>query len=242
MTETRTIALITGASRGIGHEVARQLAALGIVVLAAVRDPGTAAGSLASLPGDVRSIRLDVTDEAAIHSAAATVAADYGRLDILINNAGVSLEHGMGPLDADADTVRRTYETNVFGVIAVTRALLPLLQRSTAGRIVNVSSAMGSLGEWSDPESPLVKFAPVALAYNSSKTALNAITVAFAHALRGSGIKVNSADPGYVATDLNGHSGYRSVAEGAQSIVQLATLTDDGPTGSFLSDSGPVPW
>lgn len=128
------------------------------------------------------------------------------------------------------------------GNVASNPAGTPLLQRSAAGRIVNVSSAMGSLGEWSDPESPLVKFAPVALAYNSSKTALNAITVAYAHALRGSGIRVNSADPGYVATDLNGHSGYRSVAEGAQSIVQLAMLTDGGPTGSFLSDSGPVPW
>jgi NAD(P)-dependent dehydrogenase (short-subunit alcohol dehydrogenase family) len=242
MTETPTIALVTGASRGIGHEVARQLAALGIVVLAAVRDPVPTAASLSSLPGDIRPIPLDVTDEAAIRSAAAAVDAEHGHLDILVNNAGVSLEHGTGPLDADAGTVRRTYETNVFGVVAVTRALLPLLQRSAAGRIVNVSSAMGSLGEWSDGESPLVKFAPVALAYNSSKTALNAITVAYAHALRGSGIKVNSADPGYVATDLNGHSGYRSVAEGAQIIVRLATLADDGPTGSFLSDSGPVPW
>jgi NAD(P)-dependent dehydrogenase (short-subunit alcohol dehydrogenase family) len=242
MTQTPTIALITGASRGIGHEVARRLAALDIVVLAAVRDPVATAGRLASLPGDIRPIRLDVTDEAAIRSAAATVDAEHGHLDILINNAGISLERETGPLDADADTVRRTYETNVFGVVAVTRALLPLLRRSSAGRIVNVSSAMGSLGEWSDRESALARFAPVALAYNSSKTALNAITVAYAHALRGSGIKVNSADPGYVATDLNGHSGHRSVAEGAQIIVRLATLTADGPTGSFLSDSGPVPW
>jgi NAD(P)-dependent dehydrogenase (short-subunit alcohol dehydrogenase family) len=242
MTQTPPIALITGASRGIGHEVARQLAATGVVVLAGVRDPGRDGGTLAGLPGDVRPVHLDVTDEATIAAAAAMVAAEHGRLDILVNNAGISLERGAGPLDVDAQTVRRTYETNVFGVVAVTHALLPMLQRSAAGRIVNVSSAMGSLGEWSDPESPLVKFAPVALAYNSSKTALNAITVAYAHALRGSGIKVNSADPGYVATDLNGHSGYRSAAEGARTIVQLAMLADDGPTGNFLSDAGPVPW
>ncbi len=242
MTGTQTIALITGASRGIGLEVARRLAALDMTVIAGVRDLEGAAGSLAALPGNVQPVRLDVTDRRTIEDAAATLASDYGRLDVLINNAGISIEHGKGPLDVDAETVRATYDTNVFGVVAVTHGLLPLMAQSPAGRIVNVSSVMGSLGEWSNRDSLLVKFAPLALAYNSSKSALNALTVAYAHALRDSGIKVNSADPGYVATDLNGHSGYRSVAEGAESIVRLATLSAEGPTGTFDSDAGPVPW
>ena len=245
MTDTKRVALVTGAARGIGLEVTRQLAALDLVVLAGVRDIDRAAEPLAALRAvgaEVHAIRLDVTDPSAILDAATQVEAHYGRLDILVNNAGISVEAGRSPLDVDADTVRQTYDTNVFGVVAVTHAFLPLLGRAEAGRIVNVSSAMGSLGEWSDPESPLVKFAPVALAYNSSKTALNAITVAYAHALRDTGVKINAADPGYVATDLNGHSGYRTVEEGARIVVQLATLPAEGPTGTFTSDFGAVPW
>jgi NAD(P)-dependent dehydrogenase (short-subunit alcohol dehydrogenase family) len=241
------IALITGASRGIGREVARQLAGHGMTVIAAVRDPGRAAESLRGLagaggPGEVRPVPLDVTHPGSIRAAAATVEAEYGRLDVLVNNAGVSLEHGRSPLEVDVDTVRRTYETNVFGVIAVTQAFLPLLRRSAAGRVVNVSSSMGSLTEWSDPQSPQARFAPPLLAYNTSKTALNAVTVIFALALRDTGVTVNAADPGYVATDLNGHRGQRTVAEGAQAIVRLAADGLGGRTGTFASDSGPVRW
>jgi NAD(P)-dependent dehydrogenase (short-subunit alcohol dehydrogenase family) len=238
------IALITGASRGIGREVARQLAGHGLTVLAAVRDPDRAAEGLRGLagPGEVRPVRLDVTDPGSIRAAATAVEAEHGRLDVLVNNAGISLEHGSSPLEVDVDTVRRTYETNVFGVIAVTQAFLPLLRRSAAGRVVNVSSSLGSLAEWSDPQSPQARFVPPLLAYNTSKTALNAVTIAYALALRDTSVTVNAADPGYVATDLNGHRGHRTVAEGARAIVQLATAGPGGPTGTFASDSGPVRW
>jgi NAD(P)-dependent dehydrogenase (short-subunit alcohol dehydrogenase family) len=243
MISTTTIALVTGGARGIGLEVSRRLGERGAVVLAGVRDPERASAALRPLADqDVHPLPLDVTDEASIRAAARTVRDEHGRLDVLVNNAGISLERGRGPSEVDLDTVRRTYETNVFGVVAVTNAFLPLLRLSPNARIVNVSSAIGSLAEWSDPDSPIVRFAPRALAYNSSKTALNAITVAYAHALREQGCKVNAADPGYVSTDLNGHRGYRTAAEGAAIIVRLATLPVEGPTGGFFNDSGPVPW
>ena len=226
------VALVTGAARGIGHEVTRQLAASGYVVYAGVRDPGRA------VDADVRPIRLDVTDERSIVAAVETIDAAAGRLDVLVNNAGISPPHG-DPLDVDVSAVRHTYETNVFGVIAVTQSCLPLLLRSAPARVVNVSSVMGSLGMWSDDESPIVAHAPILLAYNTSKTALNGVTVAYARMLREHGIRVNAADPGYVATDLNGHTGTRTVAEGARIIVDLAR-TDR--TGTFQSDFGPVPW
>jgi len=210
--------------------------------LAAVREPDRAREQLQPLAGDVRLIQLDVTDHASIAAAVAVVDAEHGHLDVLVNNAGVALEHGNNPLTIDIDAIRATYEVNVFGVLAVTAAFLPLLRRAPSGRIVNLSSATGSLAEWSDPASPITTHAPVVIGYNSSKTALNALTVAFAHLLRDTPIKVNSADPGYVATDLNGHRGYRSVADGAAIVLELATLDRDGSTGEFRSDFGIVPW
>jgi NAD(P)-dependent dehydrogenase (short-subunit alcohol dehydrogenase family) len=164
----------------------------------------------------------------------------YGRLDILINNAGISGGAAGSPSEITRARMRQVYETNVFGVVAVTNALLPLLRTSAAGRIVNLSSGLGSLTLSADPASA---FGPSNyLAYQSSKAALNRITVAFAKELRPAGIKVNSADPGFTATDFNNHRGYRPVEQAATIVVRLATLPADGPTGTFQDENGIVPW
>ena len=239
----KKVALITGANKGIGKEIARQLGAQGMTVLLGARDAGRgeeAATELKASGADAHAITLDVTDEASISAAAVKVESDYGRLDVLVNNAGIALDGG-GPASAlDVDTLRRTYETNVFGVFAVTQAFLPLLRKSEAGRIVNLSSGLGSLAQNSDPT---WQYAGVkAAAYNSSKAALNMITVIFAAELKDIAIKVNAADPGYTATDLNQHSGPRTVAQGATAAVRLATLPADGPTGGYFDEDGVVPW
>ena len=233
--------LITGANKGIGFEVARQLARKGMRVLLAARDAErgrTAAQSLAG-EGEVEAITLDVTDQASIDAAAATVREKFGKLDVLINNAGIAVER-QAPSQATMDGVRKTFDTNFFGVIAVTQAFLPLLRESDHARIVNVSSGLGSLTQHSDSS---WQFGSInSLAYCSSKTALNALTVLLAKELRESGIKVNVADPGYTATDLNGNSGTQTVAEGSEAIVTLATLPADGPTGTYIDRAGTVSW
>jgi NAD(P)-dependent dehydrogenase (short-subunit alcohol dehydrogenase family) len=236
------VAVVTGANKGIGLEIARQLARGGIAVFLGARDEarGRAAAEKLRADGlDGRPLRLDVTDDASVAAAVALVEGSTGRLDILVNNAGVAIDDGP-PSQVSIDVVRRTYETNVFGVVRVTQAFLPLLRRSDAGRIVNLSSGLGSLTLNSDPTWPFasVKY----LAYNSSKSAVNAITVQFAYELRGTPIKVNAADPGYVATDMNQHRGVRSVEQGAATPVRLATLPPDGPTGGYFNDDGPIPW
>jgi NAD(P)-dependent dehydrogenase (short-subunit alcohol dehydrogenase family) len=236
------IALITGANKGIGKEIARQLGAQGFLVLIGARDAGRGAEAAAELTKDgIRAsvIALDVTDQKSIDAAAHTVETDYGKLDVLVNNAGVALDW-MPPSQLDMETLRRTYDTNVFGVFAVTKAMLPLLKKSDAGRIVNISSGQGSLIRQSDPNQRRTD--TNLLAYSSSKTALNAITVQFAKELKDTGIKINSAAPGYTATDLNQHSGPRTVQQGATAAVHLATLPADGPTGGFFDENGPVPW
>ena len=236
------VAVVTGANKGIGLEIARQLAREGITVFLGARDEsrGRAASEKLRAEGlDVRPLRLDVTDDPSVAAAAARVDKEAGRLDILVNNAGIAIDDAP-PSRLSGDVLRRTYETNVFGVVRVTQALLPLLRGSDAGRIVNLSSGLGSLSLNSDPRSP---YASVRyLAYNSSKSALNAITVQFAHELRETPIKVNAADPGYVATDMNRHQGVRTVEQGAATPVRLATLPPDGPTGGYFNDDGPVPW
>lgn len=246
------VALVTGANKGIGRATAEQLAALGLTVLIGSRDLGRgkqAAAELRSDGGRAEAIALDVTDRATIAAAATEVLDAFGRLDVLINNAGIT---GSGkvspeqvrdqiPSTVDLDMVRIVFDTNVFGVMAVTNAFVPLLRRSPAARIVNVSSTMGSLALASEPASPLTKLPP-AVAYASSKTALNALTLHYARELRDDGILVNAADPGFVDTDINNHTGTLSPAEGAAIIVRLATLGADGPTGRFLGDSGPRPW
>ena len=215
----------------------------GITVLIGARDAQRgedAAKSLQDEGIDARAITLDVTDAATIHAAAQKVEADFGRLDILINNAGIALEQG-GPASATSlDTIRQTYETNVFGVVAVTDAFLPLLRKSDAGRVVNVSSSLGSLTLNTDPSWGFAAVKP--LAYNSSKAALNMATVIFAAEVADTPIKINAVCPGYVATDINGHSGPRTVEQGATASVRYATLPADGPTGGFFNEDGPVAW
>lgn len=251
MTAKGRIALVTGANKGIGFEIVRGLAARGAKVYLAARDEKlgkSAASQLAKNGADVRPIVLDVTKESTMREAASRIAAESGRLDILVNNAGIGLE-GMTakPSTVAPDVIRRVYDVNVFGVIAVTQAMLPLLVKSERGRIVNVSSSLGSLALATHNGGAATQrgeaaFWPTLLAYNSSKSALNSITVQFANELSGAGIKVNAACPGYCATDLNGHSGPRTAEQGAQTPIRLATLPDDGPTGGYFNDEGTVPW
>ena len=249
---TSPVALVTGANKGIGLEISRILAESGIFVWMAGRDPARirdAAASLKKAGLSVDSVPLDVTDPKSVEAAAQHVQAISGRLDILVNNAGIVAERRQNaagesevppPSELDLAALKETYETNVFGVFTVTKAFLPLVRKSPAGRIVNVSSGLGSLAQRSDPNWGHAKFN--ALAYCSSKTALNGVTVAFAKELQDTAVKVNAADPGYCATDLNGHSGPRTPAQGAAIAVHLATLPADGPTSGYFNDEGPVPW
>jgi NAD(P)-dependent dehydrogenase (short-subunit alcohol dehydrogenase family) len=241
--KTNKIALVTGANKGIGLEIARGLGRLGITVLMGCRNESLGASAAAALSAeglDVRNLPLDVTDAASITAAAAAIGEQFGRLDILVNNAGVSFEKGEKPSVVDLDLVRKVYEVNLFGAIAVTQALLPLIRKSAQGRIVNVSSGLGSLTLHQTPGAGQYRF--LLLGYCSSKSALNAVTVQFANELHDTGIKVNAACPGYCATDLNNFAGPRTPAQGAQTPVRLATLADDGPTGGYFDDDGAVPW
>jgi NAD(P)-dependent dehydrogenase (short-subunit alcohol dehydrogenase family) len=238
------VALITGANKGIGNEIARQLGKLGYTVLLGARDEergNTAASELREQRIDAHPVLIDVTDEASIEAAARRVEGEFGgKLDVLVNNAGIALDGRRPASEMNVETLRRTFETNVFGAFAVAKAFLPLLKKSTAGRIVNMSSGLGSLAQNSDPQ---WMYAGIkALAYNSSKAALNMMTVILAAELKETPIKVNSADPGYTATDLNAHSGPRTVEQGATIAVRLATLPDDGPTGGYFDEDGTVPW
>jgi NAD(P)-dependent dehydrogenase (short-subunit alcohol dehydrogenase family) len=242
------IVLITGANKGLGAETARRLGQLGLTVIIGSRDPQrgqAAAAELRAEGSDVRAVTLDVTSQPTLDDAAGLIGSELGRLDVLVNNAGVSLEQNRpAPSELLVDMLRRIYETNVFGVVAVTNTFLPLLRRSPAARIVNVSSTLGSLTAWADPASALRRYAPLLLGYNTSKAALNAITLQYAAELAQTPIKVNVASPGYVATDLNQHRGTLKLADegSVAAIVRLATLPDDGPSGAFLSEEGPVPW
>jgi NAD(P)-dependent dehydrogenase (short-subunit alcohol dehydrogenase family) len=242
------VALISGANKGLGKETARRLGRLGWTVLIGARDPERGEAAAAELRGegvDARAVTLDVTDEATIERARAHIEAEHGRLDVLVNNAGVSLEgERRPPSRTPADVVRRTYETNVLGAIAVTNAMIDLLRRAPAARVVNVSSAMGSSTVWSDPGSDQRRFAPPLLAYDTSKAALNCATVHYALELADTPIKVNAASPGYVATDLNRHEGRLEVGdpESVAVVIELATLPDDGPTGELRDVDGRLPW
>ncbi|MEJ3748414.1 SDR family oxidoreductase [Actinomycetes bacterium KLBMP 9797] len=242
MSESK-IALVTGANKGIGYEIARGLGAAGATVLVGARDAGrgaTAAEKLAAEGITAVPVELDVTDPVSVSAAAALIEREYGRLDILVNNAGVLVERGQAPSQVPVEALQRLYDINVYGVVRVTNALLPLIRRAPAGRIVNLSSGLGSLTLTSDPSNAFAQY-PL-LAYNSSKSALNAITVSYANELRDTPIKVNAADPGYCATDMNGHAGPRTPAQGAIAAVRLATLPDDGPTAGFFDEDGPAPW
>jgi NAD(P)-dependent dehydrogenase (short-subunit alcohol dehydrogenase family) len=230
-----TIALITGANKGIGFQTARLLGARGMTVLAGARDEARGAEAERALRdggADARFVQLDVADSKSVTRAAEWVEAEFGRLDILVNNAGIARGDGTGaPSQTTVETLRTVYETNVFGVVAVTNALLPLLRRAPAARIVNVSSEVGSITSMTDPDGPMASMASIP--YPSSKTALNMVTAMYAKELRDTPIKVNAANPGYCATDLNGRSGFRTPEQGAEVSLHLATLPADGPTGTL---------
>ena len=238
------IVLITGANKGIGFEVARQLGRADFTVLLGARDASRGEGAASKLREeglDVRFVAADLKVGAESGAALAEqIRAEFGHLDVLVNNAGV-FEKGDGHAsDVDLQTLRSTFETNFFGTVAFTQPLLPLLKAAEAARIVNVSSGLGSIGINGDPNTPY--YDTKVLAYNSSKAALNMFTVDLAYDLRHTKVKVNSACPGYTATDLNNHSGHQTVEEGAIAIVRLAQLPEDGPSGSFIHKDGSYPW
>jgi NAD(P)-dependent dehydrogenase (short-subunit alcohol dehydrogenase family) len=237
------IALITGANKGIGFEVARQLGVEGITVLVGARNPRLGEAAVAKLraaASDVQFIELDVTKPETIAKAAEQIRARYDRLDILVNNAGV-LDKGDGPPSvADPDAVRRVLDVNFFGVLAVTQAMLPLVRKAASGRIVMVSSGLGSLTWNADPNWSFAAIKP--LGYNGSKAILNMMTVQLAWELRDTPIKVNTVNPGYTATDLNGNSGTQTIGEGAAETVRQSLAPDDAPTGGFFETGGVVPW
>lgn len=237
------IALITGANKGIGFEVARQLGVEGITVLVGARNPQLGEAAVAKLraaAADVQFIELDVTKPETIAKAAEQIRSQYDRLDILVNNAGV-LDKGDGPPSvADPDAVRRVLDVNFYGVLAVTQAMLPLVRNAASGRIVMVSSGLGSLTWNADPNWSFAAIKP--LGYNGSKAILNMMTVQLAWELRDTPIKVNTVNPGYTATDLNGNSGTQTIGEGAAETVRQSLAPDDAPTGGFFETGGVVPW
>jgi len=241
MSETK-IVLVTGANKGIGYEIAAGLGALGWSVGVGARDDQRREAAVEKLRAggaDAFGVPVDVTDDASVAAAAGLIEERAGRLDVLVNNAGITGGRPQEPTAVNPATVRAAVETNVIGVIRVTNAVLPLLRRSASPRIVNMSSSVGSLTLQSTPG---VEVGPISAAYAASKTFLNAVTVQYVKELRDTGILINAACPGYVATDLNGFRGVRTPEQGAAIAIRLATLPDDGPTGGFFDDAGVVPW
>ncbi|QFG24104.1 SDR family NAD(P)-dependent oxidoreductase [Actinomadura sp. WMMB 499] len=234
-----TIALITGANRGLGYETARRLVAAGHTVFAGARDARRGADAARAL--GARPLRIDVTDGESVRRAAEHVRDETGRLDVLVNNAGII--GARKPVAATtADDMLACYDTNVFGAVRVFGAFLPLLERGAAPVVVNVGSGLGSLAAATDPAAR-AEHVPAwlpALDYASAKAALHMVTAQYAHACPG--IRVNAVDPGLTATDFNGHAGSRTVEEGAEIIVRMASIGADGPTGGFFAAAGPVPW
>jgi NAD(P)-dependent dehydrogenase (short-subunit alcohol dehydrogenase family) len=238
----QTIALVTGANKGIGYEIAAGLGARGWKVGVGARDAEqreTAVEKLRAAGVDAFGVPLDVTDDASVAAAARVVEEEAGGLDVLVNNAGITGGAPQEPTLVDPATVLRVVDTNVVGVIRVTNALLPLLRRSAAPRIVTMSSSVGSLTRQSTPGA---ETGPISAAYSPSKTFLNAVTVQYAKELADTPILVNAGCPGYCATDLNGFRGVRTPEQGAAIALHLATLPDGGPSGGFFEDDGPVPW
>ncbi|WP_406136999.1 SDR family NAD(P)-dependent oxidoreductase [Streptomyces sp. NBC_01089] len=234
-----TTTLITGANKGLGHETARRLIAAGHTVYLGSRDAER--GRLAADELGARLVVIDTTDDASVAAAVRAVAADGG-LDVLVNNAGIE-ERGadntvIGAADVTADTMRSTFETNVFGTVRVTHAFLPLLRRSAAPVVVNVSSGLASLTGVATPDTPAYAYPGVA--YPASKTAVNMITVQYAKAFPQ--MRINAVEPGFTKTDLNGNTGIQTVEQGAGIIVRMAQVGPDGPTGGFFDAEGPLPW
>ncbi len=242
---TQKVALITGANKGIGFETARQLGKQGITVILGARDlaKGEAASETLKKEGvDARAVKLDVVNPADVKAAAEKVEKEFGKLDILVNNAGVMFEPigGNNASTVSEDTIRKTFDTNFFAAIAVTRAFLPLLKKSNAGRIVNVSSILGSLTLHATEGSPI--YEAKALAYDASKAALNSYTIHLAHELKGTKIKVNSAHPGWVKTDMGTDAAPMEIVDGAKTEVELATLPANGPTGGYFHMGEAISW
>ncbi|MFJ8363453.1 SDR family NAD(P)-dependent oxidoreductase [Streptomyces sp. NPDC093984] len=234
-----TTTLITGANKGLGHETARRLLAAGHTVYIGSRDADR--GRRAAERLGARTVLIDVTDDASVAAAAKAIEADGG-LDVLVNNAGIE-ERGeantvTGAAGTTADLMRRLFETNVFGLVRVTHAFLPLLERSSAPVVVNVSSGLGSLTRVTTPGTPAYAYPGVA--YPTSKAAVNMITVQYAKAYPT--MRINAVEPGYTATDLNGNTGTQTVEEGAEIIVRMAQVGPDGPTGGYFDTAGPLPW
>ncbi|MEU4160880.1 SDR family NAD(P)-dependent oxidoreductase [Actinoplanes sp. NPDC026670] len=242
--ERAPISLVTGGGRGIGYEVVAQLAGAGHRVLLGARDRDAgrrAAARLRAEGGDVECVELEVTDARSVARAARHVEQRHGVLDVLVNNAGILLEKDELPSETPLDLVRSTFETNVFAVMSVTNAMLPLLRRSPAARVVNLASQLGSLTLTGDPSGIYCR--DPKLGYSPSKSALHSLTVMYANEFRHTTMKFNGADPGWCATDINGYTGSRTPRQGAAVVVALATLGADGPTGGCFSDGGVVlPW
>ncbi|WP_456789491.1 SDR family NAD(P)-dependent oxidoreductase [Cellulomonas sp. P5_C5] len=241
MSENKKTALVTGANKGIGYEIAAGLARLGFRVGVGARDTGRRDDAVQKLLAeglDVFGVPLDVTDDASVAAAAAQLE-QQGGLDVLVNNAAITGGVPQEPSKVSADQVLRVVDTNVVGVIRVTNAMLPLLRRAGSPRIVNVSSTVGSLTLQTAQAEAV---GPVSAAYSPTKSYLNAVTVQYAKELAGTGILVNAGCPGYVSTDLNGHRGTRTPEEGAAVFLELATLPDGGPNGTFRDDAGALPW
>jgi NAD(P)-dependent dehydrogenase (short-subunit alcohol dehydrogenase family) len=248
----KRVALITGANQGVGFQVAKELVAHGLTVLVGSRDLSRGEAAAREIASEAVAVQLDVTDQASIAAAAARIRTEFGRLDLLVNNAAISntrkgslslMEYKKVSLASNAslDEIRAVWETNVFGVLAVYQAMLPLLRNSSDARIVNVSSGVGSLTTNADPAFPYRAFySPV---YPASKAALNAITLAMMIELESTGIKVNLVSPGFTKTNLNGYEGAESVEFGSREVVRVALLGPEGPSGTFTRwENAPIPW
>ena len=245
MAQEKKVALITGANRGIGFETAKQLGEQGVTVVVGARKLDAAeetAAKLKALGVDAYGIQLEVTSEADRRAAAKYIEEKFGKLDILINNAGVGASTGFTPVNSEVtdEELARIFGTNVFALIAVTRELLPLLKKSPAGRIVNLSSILGSLTLHADPNSPIAGFK--SFAYDGSKSALNAYTIHLAWELKDTAIKVNSAHPGWVKTEMGTDAAPMEIPDGAKTSVALALLGSDGPSGRFIHLGEELPW
>lgn len=241
---TQRAALITGANKGLGFETARQLGKQGFVVLVGSRNETRAAQAVDKLRGegiDARVLALDVTSGTSIEASLAWVHENVGRLDVLVNNAGIAV-HRAPPSELTVELLREAFDTNFFGAFAVLKTYLPLLLASPAGRIVNVSSIVGSLFRLSDHEWEFAERVLSGFAYSASKTALNALTIAFAKELRGTPAKINAVCPGFTATDFNQFKGPRKPEDSVKLIVRFATLDEHGPSGGFFDDAGRIPW
>ena len=245
--QTKRVGLITGANKELGFGIAKKLGEQGITVLIGARNTERGQEAISKLQYeniDAHFIQLDISDRTSIKSAYDAIAEQFGKLDILVNNAGVNLEFSAGlpaPSKVSLDVVKQTFEINFFGVVAITQAMLPLILKADAGRIVNISSDMASLTLHQDPNFKFYDYKQ--LAYDSSKTAVNAFTVHLAHELKDTKIKVNSAHPGWVKTDMGTDDGELTIEEGAATPVWLATLPEDGLSGSYFDENQqPMPW